>query len=373
MHSHANSLSVLAVLARNALFIGTLMTVGLSCSAPRQDSFLNPDSSAPCVDGSAAGRVCSGRCVDLNTSATHCGRCGFECPSGVDCVAGVCATACRTNYISCMDTCVDPQTNSRFCGASADCAGPNVGRRCSPVEHCVGGTCVYFEAPRSEVSPFAGSGEADLILIPRPIIMTIGSVLSGTIYYTLDGTEPRPGMGSTQSGFNVVSVTVGGAPGSTTTLKWYMDYGGFYGREPSTRQRLFSVTAPPSGAGALYENLRLNGGGPTALVAPNSRVRATLRVQQWSTSPMGYCPTCVIIQWLSADITETEAVGFRGACAQLAVPQWPGEADQEREYTFIAPERPGRYAVRAGQQLDFPASCPRQSRGGTPIAFFYVQ
>lgn len=324
--------------------------------------------------GATAGRMCSGSCVDLATDRNNCGYCGFQCPGGVDCTGGVCGTSCRAGFITCMGNCVDPQTDLQFCGASLDCAGANVGRRCSAVEHCVAGNCTYFEAPRSEVSPFAEAGDYDPLNVPRPITLSIGSILNGTIYYTLDGSDPRPGSPTTQTAFNTVSVTVGGAEGTTVPLRWYMDYGGFYGREPAIRQRLIRVLAGVGdGAGAIYENLRFNGAGPTALVAPLQRMTVELTVQQWIYRPGGFCAGCAILQWISADVTETSARALPSACERVPSLPYPGLEGDQRRYSFIAPERPGRYAIRVGQDLNFPTACPQSSRGGTPIAFFYVR
>jgi hypothetical protein len=208
------------------------------------------------------------------------------------------------------------------------------------------------------------------------VSISIGSILNGVIYYTLDGTEPMPGSPSTQSTFNSAVITVGAADGIVVTLRWFMDYGGFYGREPSVRQRNIRVAPNPRrDAGALYENLQFNGSSATALVAPLSRVTLDLKVQQWHNAPgTGPCPAgCAILQWISVDQTETVAQALPRACEQLNTGQYPGIEDDQRHYTFVAPEQRGRYAVRVGQALDFVASCPRQSRGGTPIAFFYVQ
>lgn len=75
-----------------------------------------------------AGRTyCGGTCVDVTTSAAHCGACGNACASGERCVGGSCTSSCT------------PSCGGRTCGSDG-CAGTC--GACDTGEACVAGACV---------------------------------------------------------------------------------------------------------------------------------------------------------------------------------------------------------------------------------------
>ncbi|MEQ9080020.1 MAG: hypothetical protein RLP09_39525, partial [Sandaracinaceae bacterium] len=92
---------------------------------------------------------CGGRCVDPNTDPIRCGAsgtctgpdAGATCMSGQVCAAGSCETRCPSGQVDCGGRCVDPSTDPIFCGASGDCAGPNMGAVCASGEACSAGVC----------------------------------------------------------------------------------------------------------------------------------------------------------------------------------------------------------------------------------------
>lgn len=350
-----------------AFALAAVMFVG--CSAPLRDA----DDAGPCAMSAPTVTRCAGECVDTASDRRHCGGCGYSCRAGFACVDGQCSDACASGFLSCNGECVDPQTDARFCGASLDCAGSNAGRACSRVEQCVNGLCAYFESPHSEVTPYASASEFQPISVPRPVALTINSVLSGRVHYTLDGTDPRPGSASTTSASLPATITVGGSDGVTVALRWYVEYGGFYDREPNVQQRLIRVS---SGAevepNAITEQLTFNGTPGTILVDRGTPVTVHVRVQRWRQSPMWWCPGCVITQFFAVDTTETTTTTIQRTCSELAVPTYPGEADVDVTFNFTAPMARGRYAVRYGITPDFPRNCPRIG-GGAPIAFYYVR
>jgi hypothetical protein len=356
------------IVARALAFVALCGALS-GCSAPLRDA----DDAGPCPMTTASSVRCAGACVDTASDPRNCGGCARACRAGFACVSGTCSTSCAAGFISCGGECVDPRTDARFCGASLDCAGANAGRTCSRVEQCVSGLCTYFESPRSEVTPFPDANEFAAINVPRPVELTINSVLSGRVHYTLDGTAPRPGTASTQTATMPATVTVGGSEGLTVTLRWYAEYGGFYDREPTIRQRLIRVTPdaaiPPE---ALHEHLTFNGTPGTILVEPGAPIMVRMTAQRWRQMPTWWCPGCVITQWYAADTTETTSRNFLPLCREVAAPPFPGDADQEVAFSFAAPMARGRYAVRFGSTPDFARSCPRLN-GGAPIAFFYVR
>ncbi len=88
---------------------------------------------------------CGNACVDLRTSASHCGACGVACPENQRCAGGGCVLDCPPPGIICGGRCVDLQADDAHCGGCGrSCAGAadshSVGR-------CVRGACVRSCAP----------------------------------------------------------------------------------------------------------------------------------------------------------------------------------------------------------------------------------
>jgi hypothetical protein len=75
--------------------------------------------------------MCSGACVDLRSSAGHCGACDTACGSDQFCIAGTCNDACDAPLVLCGGQCVDLQVDETACGA------------CGTV--CASGLCVTGE------------------------------------------------------------------------------------------------------------------------------------------------------------------------------------------------------------------------------------
>jgi alpha-tubulin suppressor-like RCC1 family protein len=105
----------------------------------------------PSCDG---GNICGTACVDLQTSATNCGKCGNACKTGVTCVAGQCGdtvvevassntNACAVRLdgkVVCWGTNdhselgVDPQPSDPNCNG-IKCVGPTVHASLADVAH----------------------------------------------------------------------------------------------------------------------------------------------------------------------------------------------------------------------------------------------
>ncbi len=116
---------------------------------------------------------CSGACVNVSTSSSHCGRCGNACAIGQSCVAGSCQ--CLAGQRSCGGVCVDTSANNSHCGscnsacaAGAACQGGacvsscgSVGRPCCAGSvcdsglFCIGGACQGDTTPGQAVYRFA--------------------------------------------------------------------------------------------------------------------------------------------------------------------------------------------------------------------------
>jgi hypothetical protein len=115
-----------------------------------------------CQEGLIA---CGGKCIDPKQDRNFCGatgdcqgaNAGSVCASGRICNgAGVCDLSCQPSLLDCNGTCVDPQSNPSFCGATGDCAGANAGKACAATEACSAGVCATtvstFKGPQTNVS-----------------------------------------------------------------------------------------------------------------------------------------------------------------------------------------------------------------------------
>lgn len=120
-----------------------------------------PDASSP-VDVSSCGMLssCGTTCVDLRSSAAHCGACGRSClawqfcvagacgvPCGTSfcvggllCQAGVCVAACSSGQRACSGVCTNTMTDPMNCGGCDQVCG-DVCRSGSCVASCVFPPC----------------------------------------------------------------------------------------------------------------------------------------------------------------------------------------------------------------------------------------
>ncbi|MDP3277991.1 MAG: hypothetical protein Q8Q09_22590 [Deltaproteobacteria bacterium] len=355
----------------------TGMTRGSVCAAGQD-----------CVAGACgcpAGSVsCNGVCVDPNSSATNCGasgtcmgaNAGTACAAGSFCAGGSCVTSCGSGTILCGATCIAPSTSRTHCGASGTCMGPNAGRACTNAEVCIDGSCRYFEPPQSYASPGIEDSFGAVYGAPRPMRVSVGSFSNGTIFYTCDNSIPGGTVGgSTRSAANALQIEVG-TP-ACPTLRWVADYGAPLGRERAIHGQSVVVTPPDNSQSMsqIIDNVRINGRGPVARVAPGARVVIDLDQQWWHSSSGGYCPGCIVQASLSID--SDVASGYRSlACENYGGGfPYPGRTAQ-RHYEFNAPTRPGRYAIRNNINLAFSCAGPMQNLaypGGAPVGYLVVQ
>jgi hypothetical protein len=92
---------------------------------------------------------CNGSCIDPNTNPKFCGAtapcqgasAGQQCQAGQACNNGSCILVCQAGLVNCGGFCIDPNTNPNNCGASGFCQGPTVGTKCLSGQKCQGGVC----------------------------------------------------------------------------------------------------------------------------------------------------------------------------------------------------------------------------------------
>jgi hypothetical protein len=140
-----------------------------------------------CVAGECAcpagTEACDGACVDTMADGSHCGGCGRACEAGLLCNAGTCSGDCGA-LTECVGGCVDAQTHPLHCGGcDAPCTGGSVctaGSCACPgepvgysdaiepifVAACTAMGCHGFPAPQEGLDLRAGEGFAALVGVP---------------------------------------------------------------------------------------------------------------------------------------------------------------------------------------------------------------
>lgn len=109
---------------------------------------------------------CDGVCINPSSDSRFCGasgdcsgsKAGERCEATEVCHLGRCEADCGENRVACQAGCIDPLTDEEFCGAMLDCTGrPNVGTRCSIEEECVQGACLAWREPQYLATSGGGS------------------------------------------------------------------------------------------------------------------------------------------------------------------------------------------------------------------------
>ena len=101
---------------------------------------------ASCLSGQI---LCNGQCIDPDTDNRYCGatgdcqgtKVGEKCDSGKVCSGGQCGITCVSDQILCKGQCIDPKTDNRYCGATGDCSGSNIGKACESGTKCTDRVC----------------------------------------------------------------------------------------------------------------------------------------------------------------------------------------------------------------------------------------
>src|SRR5690606_37652500 len=116
---------------------------GEACDA---DEVCNGGTSPVARGGGQAGG--KGACLDPDSDAAYCGasgacggpNAGETCDASEVGNGGTCELSCDPGLLACNGACIDPDTDTTYCGASGDCQGANAGEVCDADEICNGGT-----------------------------------------------------------------------------------------------------------------------------------------------------------------------------------------------------------------------------------------
>lgn len=143
---------------------GTFKTDNGTCVGPHSTEHCGISDTQPGVRCIGDGNVCNGTictcgspyyqcdtslnqgelvCVDLTRDEHNCGSCGNDCTTkgtGAKCVNSECI--CPAGSIKCNDKCIDPNTDSNYCGAKDKCIGESRGKTCGDNQKCSNGSCV---------------------------------------------------------------------------------------------------------------------------------------------------------------------------------------------------------------------------------------
>lgn len=139
---------------------------------------------------------CGGQCIDPATDSEFCGahdscvgaQAGKHCGTGETCQNGECLLSCSMGQVACASECIDPKKHQIFCGASDDCKGPNAGKSCSERESCKSGMCTinWGWSPSIFISNTIGLGDARG---PRVAVEPNGSAVA--IWKQFESNEAR--------------------------------------------------------------------------------------------------------------------------------------------------------------------------------------
>ncbi len=181
---------------------------------------------------------------------------------------------------------------------------------------------------------------------PRDAVFSIEAQAAATIYYTLDGSTPSPGNGTTLSAPSPARLGII-SPG--TEIRWFADYGVGYAWEGVHSFVLKSTNSNPGDLGYIPEAATFDLSGSSVVVAsPGQQLTGSVKYQAWRSAPTGYCPGC-IIQY----VVSVESVGAVGCNNTVTgAGQYPGQSSVVN-FSFAAPATPGRYRLYSGLILQF--------------------
>jgi hypothetical protein len=70
-------------------------------------------------------------------------RAGESCARGYACEGGECELQCSEGHLACDGSCINPETDDAYCGATGDCNGDGAGQSCDGESKCIRGKCRF--------------------------------------------------------------------------------------------------------------------------------------------------------------------------------------------------------------------------------------
>ena len=156
-----------------------------------------PDAGLPgCLIGELE---CASECVNPNTDARHCGRCGSACASGEVCSAGSCMAQCELPLTLCNNRCFDLQYEPEHCG--------RCGRRCTS-GICELGVCADAIAGQTVVigHDFSNANNAMQRLAGNAVFLAPGAPVRVLVY---EGEADQASIAGVEAAIDVVKKETG--------------------------------------------------------------------------------------------------------------------------------------------------------------------
>ena len=313
-------------------------------------------------------------CANTQTDNANCGTCGNVCGGGTACWDGVCAVTCSAGATLCSfdggpGYCASLQNDNNNCGSC--------GNRCvasvTGVNSCRNGSCVWQDVDL--VSLIFPNPNTLSWIVPRPVTFGIATASGATIYYTTDGSTPSKGVSATtavtaSAGPTYAFVTVPGTAGvASQVLSWYADFGP--SREP-VRSISVTVNGDYSHWGGIFDNFRLNGGGPIAVVSKGETLAGTCHETVWN-GPAG-TGTALLTTDVGLDGVSVSKDGPWVDCKVGGGGSSGPTEVASKAFLFKAPSQPGLYFFRQRTASDYQCNygTDAASVGNVPVGLVVV-
>jgi hypothetical protein len=313
-------------------------------------------------------------CANTQTDNANCGTCGNVCGGGTACSNGVCKVTCGTGATLCSldggaGYCANLQTDNNNCGSCGNqCVVGSTG-----VSMCRNGTCAWQDVTFSSL--IFPNPDTLGWTVPRPVTFGIATAAAATIYYTTDGSTPSKGSAATKSvtasaGPTYAFVTLPGTAGvASQALSWYADFGTF---QETVRSITVAVNGDYSHWGGIFDNFRLNGGGPIAVVSRGAALAGTCHETVWNGS--AGTGSAILTTDVGLDGVSVTKDGPWVDCKVGTGGSSPPTEVASKEFSFKAPSQPGVYFLRQRTSSDYQCNYATDAAtvGNVPVGLVVV-